>query len=204
VTKESVAPPTAWPVVVASILRLPDTEAHMRQAIVTVVLAGVAATPAWAQNGADRYQERNEGGRYSAEAQGVPPGYLPEPGTCRVWYDGRPAGHQARPTSCQAAERVARRDRAARVIYGGGEASDRESRPVPYEQGFKDGRDAGRDDRRDDKRFDPTDHDRYRAADRGFERPHGDKDAYRDTYREGFRAGYAEGYRGVMTTSRER
>ena len=66
----------------------------MRHAILTVVLAGSVVAPASAQSLADRYQERNEGGRYSAEAQGIPAGYLPAPGMCRVWYDGRPPGHQ--------------------------------------------------------------------------------------------------------------
>jgi hypothetical protein len=62
-------------------------------------------------------QER--GGRYGARGQGIPPGHLPSPGECRVWYDGRPAGQQPPPTSCREAERVASRDRYARVIYGG-------------------------------------------------------------------------------------
>lgn len=186
----------------------------MRQAIATVVLASAVAAPAWAQNGAGRYPEPNEGGRYSAEAQDVPPGYLPPPGTCRVWYDGRPAGFQPRATSCQDAERVARRDRAARVVYGGQpprapyadarRAHKSEVRSVPFERGFQDGRDKGHDDRRDDKRFDPTRHDCYQAADSGYGRRDGDRSDYRDAYREGFRAGYAEGYRSVMMTRHER
>jgi|KBSMisStandDraft_5_1062788.scaffolds.fasta_scaffold818277_1 hypothetical protein len=202
----------------------------MRHAILTVVLAGSVVAPASAQSLADRYQERNEGGRYSAEAQGIPAGYLPAPGMCRVWYDGRPPGHQPRATSCPDAERVASRDRAARVVYGGdrqpwgdragdpwtprsvsprlaypdrGYPYDSEARTVPYEQGFKDGRDKGRDDRSDDKRFDPTRHGRYESADHGYDKRYGSKDEYRDTYREGFRAGYAEGYRGVMMTRSE-
>jgi hypothetical protein len=173
----------------------------MKQAILTVVLAGTVAGPAWAQSPADRYQERNEGGRYSAEAQGIPSGYLPGPGTCRVWYDGRPPGHQPQATSCQDAERVARRDRAARVIYGGdrSDASAQVARSAAYEQGFKDGRSVGGDDRRADKRYDPTRHSRYQAADRSDQRNPRDTDEYRD----GFRAGYAEGY-SVMMTSNER
>jgi hypothetical protein len=199
----------------------------MKHAIATVVLAGAVVTPAFAQS--DRYREPNAGGRYSAEAQDVPPGYLPPPGACRVWYDGRPPGHQPSVTSCAEAERVARRDRYARVVYGGdrdgyagerrrggwggfsqrrfpdrGYPYDDETRAVPYEQGFRDGRDKGREDRSDDRRFDPTRHDRYKKADRGYERRYGDKDDYRTIYREGFRAGYAEGYRGVMMTRSER
>ena len=139
----------------------------------------------------------------------MPPGFLPPPGECRVWYDGRPPGHQARATSCREAELVARRDRNARVIYGGdlnSRYAERraEFRSPAFEQGFRDGRSQGWDDRDDEKRFDPTRHDRYRSADRGYERRDGDKDDYRDGYRDGFRAGYAEGYRGVMATRRER
>jgi hypothetical protein len=172
----------------------------MRHRILTVVLAGAVAGPAWAQTAADRYREPNEGGRYSAEAQQVPPGYVPPPGACRVWYDGRPAGYQPPPTTCAAAERVARGDRAARVVYGGdGRANGPVTRSAAYEQGFKDGRDGGSADRRDDKRYDPTRHSRYQAADRGDQR--GPRDG--DEYRDGFRAGYAEGY-SVMMTSRER
>jgi hypothetical protein len=205
----------------------------MRHAIATVVLTGLVATPAFAQENRERYREPNQGGRYSAEAQDVPPGHLPPPGQCRVWYDGRPPGHQPRATSCRDAERIARRERTARVVYGGdrdryygmqerdarpgtwrgdprlrypdrGYPYDDEARAVPYERGFKDGRDKGHDDRADDKRYDPTRHSRYTSADRGYERRYGGKDEYRVVYREGFRAGYAEGYRGVMMTRGER
>ena len=201
----------------------------MKAAIATVVLAGVVAAPAFAQSSLDRYGGPNQGGRYSADAQGVPPGHLPPPGQCRVWYDGRPPGHQPAPTNCRQAERVARNDRYARVIYGGdrgwfgsddrravrrpdprlrfpdrGYPYDDESRSVPYAQGYRDGRDKGHDDRSDDKRYDPTRHGRYKDADRGYERRYGDKDDYRVIYRDGFRAGYSEGYRGVLTTRSER
>ena len=51
-------------------------------------------------------------------SQGIPPGQMPPAGQCRVWYDGVPPGRQPRATSCREAERVASRDRNARVIYG--------------------------------------------------------------------------------------
>lgn len=30
----------------------------------------------------------------------IPPGHLPPPGECRIWYPDRPAGHQPPPGSC--------------------------------------------------------------------------------------------------------
>ena len=50
-------------------------------------------------------------------SQGIPPGHMPPAGSCRVWYDHRPPGHQPAPTSCREAERIAARERGARVIY---------------------------------------------------------------------------------------
>lgn len=77
----------------------------MRRIALIALLAGLVVTPAFAQ------------GRGRA-AQGVPPGHLPPPDACRVWYDGVPPGHQPPPTSCYEAERIASRDGRARVIYG--------------------------------------------------------------------------------------
>jgi hypothetical protein len=181
----------------------------MRHVIATVVLTGAFVAPAFAQSEYAHYREPNQGGRYSAEAQGVPPGFLPPAGACRVWYDGRPAGYQPQAVSCSEAERVAKRTRTARVIYGGDRAPAYAGAPTglqsaPFEQGFKDGRNQGWTDRDHDRRFDPTRNDRYESADRGYERRDGDKDTYRASYRDGFRAGYAEGYRGVMATRRDR
>lgn len=34
---------------------------------------------------------------------GVPPGHLPPPGMCRVWFPGRPPGHQPRAVGCSEA-----------------------------------------------------------------------------------------------------
>jgi hypothetical protein len=32
----------------------------------------------------------------------VPPGHLPPPGACRIWYPDRPPGHQPPPGPCHA------------------------------------------------------------------------------------------------------
>jgi hypothetical protein len=68
--------------------------------------------------------------------QGIPPGHLPPPGMCRVWYDGTPPGHQPASMSCREAERIAARDRNARVIYGGngGRDDDRWGRDRDWER----------------------------------------------------------------------
>jgi hypothetical protein len=84
---------------------------------VTIMAALVFALPAIA--GAQ--------GRGRDARQGIPPGHLPPPGECRVWYDGRPPGQQPPPTDCRTAEARARRDN-ARVIYG----DDRTYSTVPW------------------------------------------------------------------------
>ena len=76
----------------------------MMRTAATVALIGMIAVPLSAQ------------GRRSS--QGIPPGQMPPAGQCRVWYDGVPPGRQPRATSCREAERIASRDRNARVIYG--------------------------------------------------------------------------------------
>ena len=65
-----------------------------------------------------------------ARVQGVPPGHLPPPELCRVWYSDRPAGRQPSATTCSSAERIAARDRSARVIYG--ESAYRIANGDPY------------------------------------------------------------------------
>jgi hypothetical protein len=175
----------------------------MKTAALTIALIGTLAVPAFAQW---------RGGRH-----GVPPGAMPPPGTCRVWYDGRPAGHQPGPMSCRDAERVAARDPRARVVFGDGRdgwwggayPSQRYAGPeygypdgrrarwgsgAGYRVGYEDGIDKGREDARDRDRYDPTRHGRYRSADHRYEREYGPKEFYRDAYRQGFLQGYREGY----------
>lgn len=79
----------------------------MRHALAALFVLAVMASPTAAE-------QRGRGQR----SQGIPPGHLPAPGECRVWYDGRPPGQQPPPTSCREAERIASRDPYARVIYG--------------------------------------------------------------------------------------
>lgn len=46
--------------------------------------------------GAPRSEGRRAEGRCS-----VPPGHLPPPGQCRIWYPGRPPGQQPPPGDCR-------------------------------------------------------------------------------------------------------
>src|SRR5215210_5184986 len=103
--------------------------------VATVIMIGLVAAPVAAQ------------GRGRGRESGVAPGHLPPAGLCRVWYDGRPPGQQPRPTSCREAERVAGRDRYARVIYGDASRQGRDDRDWD--------RDADRGDPRDSPRAIP-------------------------------------------------
>lgn len=80
----------------------------MRRAAMSLILLALMA-------GTSEAQGR---GRGNGRAQGVPPGQLPRAGECRVWYDNLPPGRQPAPMNCNQAERIASRDRNARVIYG--------------------------------------------------------------------------------------
>jgi hypothetical protein len=156
-------------------------------------------------------------GRGRQRSQGIPPGHLPPPGQCRVWYEGVPPGRQPAPTSCREAERIAARDRNARVIYGNPDRDrwrDRDDRgpytnrypdgrerygyeAVAFDNGYRDGVERGRADARARRAFDPERHRQYRSADRGYNRRFGSKLEYQDDYRDGFRAGYREAYRAI-------
>lgn len=139
----------------------------MRIAAAAVVLIGLVTVPLAAQG---------RGGRDDDRAQGVPRGQLPPPGQCRVWYDGRPPGQQPAPTNCREAERIAARDRDARVIYGG----------------EREGRDDGRWDRDDDRRDRPRAIPR-RSPSRDPDRDRNERGEY-DYERVPFDNGYKDGY----------
>jgi hypothetical protein len=180
----------------------------MRSLAIVCVLSALVAGPVEAQS-------RGRANRGSGTSQGIPPGHLPPSGLCRVWYDGVPPGRQPRATNCNEAERIASRDRDARVIYGddnyyrndrssnypGGTSRFPEARStrgynaVAYDNGYRDGVEKGREDAGDRDSYDPVRHSRYRSADRGYNSRYGTKEQYKLTYRDGFEAGYAEGYR---------
>ena len=96
----------------------------MRSLAVLSVLCLLVASPVAAQGR----------GRYGS-AQGIPPGQMPPAGMCRVWYDGVPPGRQPRATSCNEAERIASRDRNARVIYGDDYGYNNRGNNYPYGNG---------------------------------------------------------------------
>jgi hypothetical protein len=65
------------------------------------------------------YYPRQAGPRYPVRSSPVrvPPGHLPPPGSCRLWYPDRPPGHQPPPRPCGSLLRV--RGGGGAVIIGG-------------------------------------------------------------------------------------
>jgi hypothetical protein len=112
----------------------------MRTAAVTlIVLAFAAGTADLSAEARSAKVDAQGRGRNRANSQGIPPGHMPPPGECRVWRDGVPPGQQPRPTNCDQAERMASRDRNARVIYG--DARNNRYENGRYENGrYEDGR----------------------------------------------------------------
>lgn len=182
-----------------------------RSAASTIAIITLAASAAFAQGN----------GRNSARNQGIPPGQMPPAGQCRVWYEGRPPGQQPSPTNCDNAERIASRDRNARVIYGNGTygrdgrngRNDRDGRDdrygrgdrygrigVAYDQGYSDGVTKAREDMRDGDRYDPARHAWYKDGTRGYNSRYGSRDDYRESYRAGFVEAYDNTYRNTRDT----
>lgn len=161
----------------------------MTRITLALLLTVVVASPAFAQ------------GR-GKNAQGIPPGHLPPEGLCRVWYDGVPPGRQPSPTSCYEAERLASRDRRARVIYG---SDSRRNAPVYRDERSYPGGVWRDDDRRGDiygRRPNPDSRNRTgRAVPRSdypgsYPYPDSRYPQSRDGYgyeSEGFRRGYEDG-----------
>lgn len=44
---------------------------------------------------------------YRRNAFHIPPGHMPPPGMCRIWYPGVPPGHQPPPGNCYRLSRIA-------------------------------------------------------------------------------------------------
>lgn len=125
-------------------------------------------------------------------SQGIPPGQMPPAGQCRVWYEGRPPGQQPRATNCDEAERVASRNRNARVIYG----SD-----VRY--GRNDDRYGRNDDRygRNDGWY--GDDDNRDRDGRAIPRPEDIRNRYPNRSGAAVGAAFDQGYRDGVTKARE-
>ena len=86
--------------------------------VLTVFMVTAAVIGIGAQADAQGRREVRRDRQEVARAQGVPPGQLPPPDQCRVWYDNRSNGRQPSATTCRQAEAIAARDSRARVIYG--------------------------------------------------------------------------------------
>jgi hypothetical protein len=61
-----------------------------------------------------RHGHRDHGGHSQVN---VPPGHLPPPGECRIWFPDRPAGHQPPPGDCRELSRKV--PRGAVLVEGG-------------------------------------------------------------------------------------
>lgn len=84
----------------------------LRKTYVAVAVAALclAASPAFADDKDDkregrwheRKHDRQDRDQHGSRAQiKVPPGHLPPPGECRIWFPDRPAGHQPPPGDCR-------------------------------------------------------------------------------------------------------
>jgi hypothetical protein len=182
----------------------------MRTAALSLILLGLMAGSSEAQGN----------GRYGRN-QGVPPGQMPPAGMCRVWYDNLPPGRQPRATSCDQAERLASRDRNARVIYGddqyntrNNDARYRDRSTGVYDRSYPNGSDVysnnsrygnnsvpfdnGYRDGLEKGREDARDNDSYDPVRhswyRSGDRGYNSRYGTRDTYKLTYRDGFEAGY----------
>ncbi len=74
-----------------------------------VTVAALAALAGCARNSMYSSQPEGRAGKApgAAATLSVPPGQLPPPGLCRVWFPGRPPGRQPRARPCAEVESVA-------------------------------------------------------------------------------------------------
>ena len=64
-----------------------------------LICALTAGTPYARKGGKHGHGHSNAGGRPAH--LGIPPGHLPAPGECRLWYPGRPPGWQPPAVPCR-------------------------------------------------------------------------------------------------------
>lgn len=62
--------------------------------------AAIAGGPAAGDYGYGGGPPGGHGGYYGPANLHIPPGHLPPPGSCRIWYPGEPPGHQPPPGPC--------------------------------------------------------------------------------------------------------
>ena len=73
----------------------------------TVVLENEEGRVVVESKGEESYSEEEESYSeeeepyYPREVVKIPPGHMPPPGKCRIWYPDRPPGHQPPPGDCE-------------------------------------------------------------------------------------------------------
>lgn len=110
-------------------------------ALATLTWTAAACTPATVSTrsrpepvvvGDHRVESSRGPAKAHGKALGVPPGQLPPPGKCRVWFPGRPPGRQPRPESCNAA--MANAPAGSWVLYRPGRGDEVHARVIDSER----------------------------------------------------------------------
>ena len=70
---------------------------HCTWHAITVVLTLVTLSGCAVEAGV---YDRGGPSHYAAENVEIPPGHMPPPGECRIWFPGRPPGQQPPPGPC--------------------------------------------------------------------------------------------------------